>query len=137
VLVSRCKLDQFGASGVQPQPERPAPGRTTQVVGDLGGAAEAPRIALEVVLRLSVGDVDSRRHVHEQRPAQRVGQHRRRDAPDLQPGRHVGQQLVLAGRTVGRQSAHLRLGRSHAFGHQQLRQPATQLPAFAGATSRQ
>jgi hypothetical protein len=133
----RCKLDQFGASSVQPQPERAATDRAAEVVGDLRGAAEAPRVALEVLAHLGVGDVDGGGHVHEQRPSQWIGEHRARDAADLQPGRCVGQQLVLARRTVGRQSPRRRLCGDQALGHQQLRQPTAQLPAFAGAAARQ
>src|SRR5690349_3736841 len=91
MLVTRCKFDQFGATAVQPQPERAAPGGTTEVVGDLGGAAEAPRVAVAVVLYLRIGDVDACGDADEQRASQRVGQHRARDAADLESGRRVRQ----------------------------------------------
>ena len=65
-----------------------------------------PGSALRTVgLRVYLHVVGRRRRpavtLDEQRPGQRFGQHRRRDAADLQPGRHVRQQLVLGRRTVG------------------------------------
>ena len=36
MLVARSKLDELGAAGVQPQPERSAAGRAAQMFGDRG-----------------------------------------------------------------------------------------------------
>ena len=73
----------------------------------------------------------------EQRPRAWVGQRRGGDAADLQPGRDVGQHLVLGRRVLRGHAACRGLGGDHPFGHDQLGQPATQLPALAGARYRQ
>ena len=73
----------------------------------------------------------------EQRPRAGVGQRRGGDAADLQPSRDVGQQLGLGRSVLGAHTAGRGLGGDHPFGHDQLGQPATQLPALAGAGRRQ
>ena len=90
MLVARRKFDQLGAPGVQPHPERAAPRRAAQVVGDLracrrtaAGCARGSRRTSASVMSTAAVTLD------EQRPGQRIGQHRRGDAADLQPGRGV------------------------------------------------
>ena len=79
-------------------------------------------------------DIHACGHAGEDRPRQRVGQHGCRDAADLQPGRQVGQEVPLA-RSVGADgdAEDFGLADDHPFGHQQLGQPASQLPALTGA----
>ena len=77
MLVAGGELDERGAPGVQPQPERAAPGRGAQVFGDqrprrpaaerhgraqpsVGRRGEAQRVAGVVVGDIVVGDVDRR-----------------------------------------------------------------------------
>jgi hypothetical protein len=90
-----------------------------------------------VVGHLVVADPDRGGHGGEQRPRPRVRQRRRGHAADLQPGRHVGQQRGLGGRIARGQPARGRLGGHHAFGHEELREPAPQLAALAGAAGGQ
>ncbi len=44
MLIAGGQLDERGASGIQPQPERATPGRGAQVLGDARGVGEAGRI---------------------------------------------------------------------------------------------
>ena len=113
-------------AAVEPQPESAAAGRGAQVFGDRrahlvqrrsvdGPAApavaigrpchKAQRVAGVVADHIGLGDVDRGGDAREHRAGQRVGQHRRGHAADLQPGRHVRQQLVLGRRSVGGQPA--------------------------------
>ena len=75
--------------------------RCAPTVSGIRRRGEPKRVAGVVVGDLVVGDVDRRRDVGEHRPGQRVGQRRRGDAADLEPGRLVRQQFLFGGRPVG------------------------------------
>ncbi len=84
-----------------------------------------------------VGDRDPRGDGGEQRPRQRIRQHRGGDAADLQPSRRVGQQVRLGGGARRGQTTCGGLGGYHPLGHDQLGEPAPQLASLAGAARRQ
>ena len=69
VLIARGQLDERGAPGVQPQPERATPGRCAQVFGDARGVGEARRIARLVGRDRVVGDIEARRSRSRTTPA--------------------------------------------------------------------
>lgn len=98
---------------------------------------EPQRVAGMVVGHGVVGDRDPRGDGGEQRPRQRIRQHRGGDAADLQPSRRVGQQVRLGGGARRGQTTCGGLGGYHPLGHDQLGEPAPQLASLAGAARRQ
>ena len=98
---------------------------------------EPERVAAVVVGHVVVAGLDPGGDVGEQRSGARIGQRGSGYAAQLQPRCLVGQQLGLGRRVSLGQTACGRLGGDQPLGHDQLGEPAPQLPALAGPASRQ
>ena len=141
MLKARRQPHQGRATLIKPVPKRAPAGRTAQHLCDghlrLGVGGEPVRVAPVVVGDGGGVDVDAGGDVRVQRPRQWVRQCPGGDAADLQSRGQVRQHIGLGRGRRGGDAEGVGLVGDHPFGHQQLGQPAPQLPAFAGVRPRQ